>query len=115
MGLCTIISASVRYALVFAGLSNVSWQTLRTVQLWTCIEMGLVMLALTLPAFRVFLRREYFRPRPKAGPQGSSEQETIGSKGRVKKIMTTETELSLFTRDEDRVALYDSTPEGNRA
>ncbi len=56
-----VIAAAVRYAVAYTSFitqtSKASWKNTKKMLLWTNIEMGLVLLAVTLPSFRVFLRR----------------------------------------------------------
>ncbi|TGZ78458.1 hypothetical protein EX30DRAFT_365955 [Ascodesmis nigricans] len=61
IGFCTIIAAAVRYGVAYTSFkdSDASWRNTKRLLFWTNVEMGLVIVAVTLPACRVILRRTH--------------------------------------------------------
>jgi len=93
VGSCTVFAAAIRYGLAYVSFkdSNASWRNTKIMLLWTNIEMGLVLLAVTLPAFRVLLRKKVTKM---YGDYGSrSVGDNFHDKAVMGNINTVETEL----------------------
>lgn len=59
IGACTVAAAAVRFGVAYTSFkdSEASWRNTKRLLLWTNVEMGLVFVAVTLPAFRVIFRK----------------------------------------------------------
>lgn len=69
------MAAAVRYGVAYVAFkdSEASWRNTKRLLLWTNVEMGLVMVAVMLPAFRVILRAK--------GRSGEVEETRIPEEG----------------------------------
>ncbi|KAL7271096.1 hypothetical protein RUND412_006170 [Rhizina undulata] len=98
VGTCTVVTASIRFAVIYGSIkqSQASYRNTKKMLFWTNVEMGMAMLAVCLPAFRVLLRK-----RVRAYSNGSRITNRYAHKSNGGVLTYMETELTPVANGEE--------------